>query len=113
MQELGNAINDSLSESDRIAEAIGEIKRAGYDVFLVAATHNALAVAGQLQFALLFVAAAVAVAVVAVYFVLRPIRMLARDARRIAQGNFKHRVEWSSRDSFGVIAAELNRRSEE
>jgi len=32
---LGNAINDSLSESDRIAEAIGEIKRAGYDVFLV------------------------------------------------------------------------------
>ena len=35
MQDLGNAINDSLSESDRIAEAIGEIKRAGYDVFLV------------------------------------------------------------------------------
>ena len=35
MQELGNAINDSLSESDRIAEAIGDIKRAGYDVFLV------------------------------------------------------------------------------
>ncbi len=35
MQELGNAINDSLSDSDRIAEAIGEIKRAGYDVFLV------------------------------------------------------------------------------
>jgi hypothetical protein len=35
MQELGNAINDSLSESDRIAKAIGEIKRAGYDVFLV------------------------------------------------------------------------------
>src|SRR5271157_837140 len=35
MQELGNAINDSLSESDRIAEAIGEIKKAGYDVFLV------------------------------------------------------------------------------
>ena len=35
MQELGNAINDSLSESDRIAEAIGGIKKAGYDVFLV------------------------------------------------------------------------------
>ncbi len=35
MQDLGNAINDSLSESDRIAEAIGEIKRAGFDVFLV------------------------------------------------------------------------------
>ncbi len=35
MQELGTAINDSLSDSDRIAEAIGEIKQAGYDVFLV------------------------------------------------------------------------------
>ena len=35
MQELGNAINETLSDSDRIAEAIGEIKRAGYDVFLV------------------------------------------------------------------------------
>ena len=35
MQELGNAINESLSDSERIAEAIGEIKRSGYDVFLV------------------------------------------------------------------------------
>ena len=35
MQELGNAINETLSESDRIAAAIGEIKRAGYEVFLV------------------------------------------------------------------------------
>ena len=35
MQDLGNAINESLSDSERIAEAIGEIKGAGYDVFLV------------------------------------------------------------------------------
>ena len=35
MQDPGNAINESLSDSERIAEAIGEIKRAGYDVFLV------------------------------------------------------------------------------
>lgn len=35
MKELGDAINESLSDSDRIASAIGEIKRAGYDVFLV------------------------------------------------------------------------------
>lgn len=35
MQELGNAINESLSDSERIAGAIGEIKQAGYDVFLV------------------------------------------------------------------------------
>jgi hypothetical protein len=35
MQELGNAINESLSDSDRIAEAISEIRKEGYDVFLV------------------------------------------------------------------------------
>ena len=35
--------------------------------------------------------------------------MLARDAHKIAQGNLEHRVEWSSRDDFGVIAGELNR----
>ena len=35
MQELGYAINESLSDSDRIAGAIGEIRRAGYDVFLI------------------------------------------------------------------------------
>ena len=35
MKELGNAINESLSESERIAEVIGSIKQSGYDVFLV------------------------------------------------------------------------------
>jgi len=35
MQELGNAINESLSDSEAIAHAIGQIKQAGYDVFLV------------------------------------------------------------------------------
>jgi signal transduction histidine kinase len=46
---------------------------------------------------------------VTIYFVLRPVDTLARDAHRIAQGNLEHRVEWSSRDSFGVIASELSR----
>ncbi len=35
MKELGEAINESLSESDQIAEVIGKIKSGGYDVFLV------------------------------------------------------------------------------
>lgn len=35
LQELGKAINESLSDSDRIAAAIGEIRRVGFDVFLV------------------------------------------------------------------------------
>ena len=35
MKELGDAINESLSESEQIAEAIGKIKASGYDVFLV------------------------------------------------------------------------------
>jgi hypothetical protein len=34
-QQLGEAINQSLAESDEIAETIGKIKTSGYDVFLV------------------------------------------------------------------------------
>jgi hypothetical protein len=35
MKELGEAINESLSESDQIADVISKIKAGGYDVFLV------------------------------------------------------------------------------
>ena len=35
MKELGEAINDSLSESEQIAEVISKIKAGGFDVFLV------------------------------------------------------------------------------
>ena len=35
MKELGMAINESLSESETISEAIANIRGAGYDVFLV------------------------------------------------------------------------------
>jgi signal transduction histidine kinase len=76
---------------------------------LVAMAHKALAAAGLMGIAYLFLAVAVAIAAGTIFFVLRPVRRLARDVRRIAQGNLEHRVEWSSHDSFGVIAAELNR----
>jgi hypothetical protein len=35
MKELGEAINESLSDSDQIGDVIGKIKTEGYDVFLV------------------------------------------------------------------------------
>src|SRR4029077_19601172 len=35
MKELGAAINDALSESVEISEAIQNVRNAGYDVFLV------------------------------------------------------------------------------
>ena len=76
---------------------------------LVFAARRALAASGQLPLACAFGLAAVLVAAVTIIFVLRPIQSLARDAHRIAQGNLEHRVDWSSRDSFGVLASELNR----
>jgi signal transduction histidine kinase/HAMP domain-containing protein len=76
---------------------------------LVAVTHRALAAAGQSTLAYFFVLAALVIEIGTIYFVLSPIRMLARDAHRIAQGNLEHRVEWSSRDGFGVLASELSR----
>jgi hypothetical protein len=35
VKELGEAINESLADSDQISEVIGKIKAGGYDVFLV------------------------------------------------------------------------------
>ena len=35
MKELGEAINESLSDSDQIAEVVSRIKEGGYDIFLV------------------------------------------------------------------------------
>ena len=82
---------------------------AGLTAWLVIATRGALAAAGQSRLAYAILAVSVLVAAGTVYSVLRPIGMLARDARRIAQGNLEHRVEWSSHDKFGVIADQLNR----
>ena len=82
---------------------------AGLTLGLVVATHRALAAAGQANLADAFAVAALLVEGVTVFFVLRPIRLVARDARKIAQGNLEHRVEWTGRDDFGQIAIELNR----
>ena len=35
MKELGEAINESLSDSEQIAEVVSRIKEGGYDIFLV------------------------------------------------------------------------------
>ncbi|MFY9852490.1 MAG: ATP-binding protein [Terracidiphilus sp.] len=88
---------------------LGCVLLVGLLVGLVAVTHRALAATGQFRLACVFMVAALVVAAGTTYFVLRPIRQLARDVRKIAQGNLESRVEWSSRDSFGVIASELNR----
>jgi signal transduction histidine kinase len=82
---------------------------AGITVTLAVVSHRAMVAAGQSSLGILLPFIAVLAAVGTVVAVLRPIRMLARDARRIAQGNLEHRAEWISRDSFGIIAAELNR----
>ncbi|MGA3135898.1 MAG: ATP-binding protein [Terracidiphilus sp.] len=88
---------------------LGCVLLAGLMVGLVAVAHRALAAAGQVKLAWAFVLAALLVEAVTVFFVLGPIHMLARDTRKIAGGNLEHRIEWRSRDDFGVIATELNR----
>lgn len=88
---------------------LGCVLIAALSVGLVAATHRALAAGGQSSTAIAFVVSIVLVEFGTILLVLHPIRMVARDARQIAQGNPEHRVAWSSRDDFGVIASELNR----
>ena len=76
---------------------------------LVLMAHGALSSTGLGGMVALLAAAFLLVAAATVALVLRPIHGLARDARRIAQGDLDHRVEWSSRDDFGIVASELNR----
>jgi NtrC-family two-component system sensor histidine kinase KinB len=88
---------------------LGAVLLAGLTLGLVVAAHRALLAAGETKLAWAFVVAAVLVAAATIYFVLAPIRQVARDAHKIAQGNLEYRTGWKSRDDFGVIAAELNR----
>lgn len=88
---------------------LGCVVIAALAVGLVAITHRALAVAGDTFISTAFIVSIVLVEIATIMLVLHPIRMLANDAKKIASGNLEHRVEWSSRDDFGVIAGELNR----
>jgi signal transduction histidine kinase len=72
------------------------------------AMSSAMSAAGHAALSIALPMAAAAVAMATILLVLQPIRSLARDTKRIAQGNLEHRIDWSSRDSFGIIAAELN-----
>jgi signal transduction histidine kinase len=88
---------------------LGCVVLAGLVVWLAVAAHQPLAAAGHPVLSVALPIAAVAVAIATVLLVLQPIRSLARDTKRIAEGNLEHRTEWTSRDSLGIIAAELNR----
>jgi signal transduction histidine kinase/HAMP domain-containing protein len=88
---------------------LGCVLLAGLTIGLAAVAHHALVAAGQSSVAVLLSLLAALIATGTIALVLAPIRTLAQDARKIAQGNLEHRAEWSSRDSFGSIAAELNR----
>jgi two-component system, NtrC family, sensor histidine kinase KinB len=88
---------------------LGCILVAALGIGLVAITHRALAAAGQLNLAIAVLVSMILIEVATVTLVLHPIRVLADDAKKISGGNLEHRVEWGSRDSFGVIASELNR----
>jgi two-component system, NtrC family, sensor histidine kinase KinB len=88
---------------------LGCLVLAGLTAGLFAMTHRALHAAGETTLAWAFVGAVILVAALTIHFVLTPIRQVARDAHKIAQGNLEYRTAWKSRDNFGVIAAELNR----
>jgi signal transduction histidine kinase len=82
---------------------------AALTIWLGVEAHQVLAAAGHSQISIALPIAAVAVAMATVALVLQPIRSLARDTHKIAEGNLEHRTERASRDSVGQIAADLNR----
>ncbi len=88
---------------------LGSVVLAALTVGLALAARGALVHGGAGRIAAVFAVAAVLACVANIVAVLAPIRMLSRDIRKIAEGNLEHRVEWNSRDDFGIIASELNR----
>lgn len=88
---------------------LGCVLLAALTAGLAVSAQSALRAAGEGQLGMEFAVAAAVVCLGTVFLVLRPIHMLARDTKKIAEGSMEHRVEWNSRDDFGVIASELNR----
>jgi two-component system, NtrC family, sensor histidine kinase KinB len=82
---------------------------AALTLLLALVGHAPLAAAGLGALADWCAGAAVLVAVATLFFVMWPIRSVARDAQRIGEGKLDQRIEWTSRDHFGVIAGELSR----
>ena len=82
---------------------------AGLTLWLAWAVRGAITAAGHHTLAIALPAAAIVLAILTIAVVLAPLRTLANDARKIAQGNLDHRSTWSGRDSAGVLGAEINR----
>ncbi len=57
----------------------------------------------------LSIAVAIVIAALMVFFVIMPIRRMARVARRIGQNDLQQRADWNHKDDLGAIATELNR----
>ncbi len=88
----------------------GSVLVAGIAIALAVWVHRLLLSAGKISaWPLALALGAVGILALTLLFVLRPISGLARDARRIAQGDLDHRIEWSGRDALGILATELNR----
>ena len=82
---------------------------AGLAIGLLAVTHRALVSTGKFSSAVAFVVSILLAEVATVLIVLHPVRKLSSDVSRIARGNLEHRAALSGRDSFGVLASEINR----
>lgn len=82
---------------------------AGITIALAVVAHRALANAGEATLAYWCGMLAIVIAAVTITVVLRPIHVLARNARRVAEGNLEQQMEWRSRDDFGILASELGR----
>ncbi len=88
---------------------LGCLLLAALTVGMALTMRQTLVAAGAWHLALIFAAAAVVVCFGTILLVLSPIHMLARDTKKIAEGNLEQRVEWNSHDDFGQVVSELNR----
>ena len=88
---------------------VGCATLAGLTVWLALTARAPMAAAEHRTLAIALPVAAIAIAILTALAIMAPLRMLARDAHKIAQGNLEHRSTWTGRDSAGILAAEINR----
>ena len=94
-----------IAATDAVSAAISRSETSGNGV----AGSRAMIIRHTLTAVELCALLGVVVTPLIVYWIVLPLRVVARGAQRIGQGDFQARIELRSRDDLGAIATEINR----
>jgi signal transduction histidine kinase len=110
-------INVATPLADQLERLTNELVNKAESDMVASVEASHAAYAGSRRAVMAFAAASVVLALALGYTIsasiVHPVRQMEAHTREIAAGDFGRRVEVSNRDELGVLAADLNRMSEE